>query len=97
MDVIVERELHCKTDSGQEIAVYIKISKPRLKENQWYNDISMDGLLDNTYQVTGVDSFQSMCLAFGFVRNILTKFTEAGGTLLWSDQSGILDMDLMFS
>ena len=97
MDTIVERQLHCKTGSGQEMQIRIKISKPWIEGQKWYNEIAMDGLLDKTYQVTGVDSFQSMCLAFGFVRNILSSFTDSGGVLLWEDQSGELDMDIMFS
>lgn len=97
MDAIVERTLRCKAGTGDEFVVQIQISKPRIEDNQWCNEIAMNGLLDDTYQVNGVDSFQSMCLAFGFVRKILDKFTEAGGVLLWSDQSGTLDMDMMFS
>lgn len=97
MDVIVERDLHCKTLSGDTLAITIKISTPKLEGDQWHNDIAIDGLLDNIYHVSGVDSFQSMCLAFAFVRNILAKFTEAGGILCWSDQSGELDLDMMFS
>ena len=97
MDALVERKLHCISNSEDTFAVTIQISEPRLQDDRWYNEIALEGLLENTYQVTGVDSFQSMCLAFGFIRNILKKFRDTGGTLLWSDESGELDMDAMFS
>jgi len=97
VEALIERKLHCITNAGQTLAVTIQISAPVQEGGEWSNEITIDGLLDNTYHVNGVDSFQSMCLAFCFVRNILKKFRETGGTLMWSDASGELDMEMMFS
>lgn len=97
IEIIAKRSLYCVNQSGERATLQIKIGKPRLVNKLWETHVEMAGLYDKTFVIKGVDSFQAVCLAMGFIRNALEKYLNEGGRLLWSDQSGEIDLDTMFS
>jgi hypothetical protein len=97
IETIAQRNVVCVNSSGDSQTVKIKISRPRPVNQLWESYVEMEGLYDQTFLVKGVDSFQAMCLAMGFVRNALEKFLKEGGRLMWSDKSGEINLDTMFS
>jgi hypothetical protein len=84
-------------EDGASETVTIRISKPRHVQRLWESAVVLDGISDQTYYVRGVDSFQAVCLAMAFVRNVLDKQLREGSKLLWSDRSGEINLDVMFS
>ncbi|MCG6971358.1 MAG: hypothetical protein LJE85_16450 [Gammaproteobacteria bacterium] len=97
IETIAQRDVVCVNRAGEAQTVKIKISRPRSVNQLWETYVEMEGLYDKTFLIKGVDSFQAICLAMGFVRNALEKYLEEGGRLLWSDQSGEINLDTMFS
>jgi hypothetical protein len=97
IETIAQRDVVCVDEAGETQTVKIKISRPRPVNQLWETYVEMEGLYDKTFLIKGVDSFQAICLAMGFVRNALEKYLEQGGRLLWSDQSGEINLDTMFS
>lgn len=97
MEIIAQRSISCVNAKGDAQFVTIKISKPRQIEALWETTVELGGLYDQTFLIKGVDSFQAVCLAMGFIRNALEKYIKEGGRLLWSDQSGEINLDTMFS
>lgn len=97
LETIAQRSLYCVNKDGDTQPLAIKIGKPRPVNELWEVYVEMDGLYDKTFLIKGVDSFQAICLAMGFVRNALEKYINEGGRLLWSDKSGEINLDTMFS
>jgi hypothetical protein len=97
IEIIAQRNVYCVNKEGDKASVNIKIRKPRRVNELWETYVELQGLYDETFLIKGVDSFQALCLAMGFVRNALEKYINEGGRLLWSDQSGEINLDTMFS
>jgi hypothetical protein len=97
LETIADRSVYFIDQNGETRAVVIKIGKPRRIHELWEIYVALDGLYDKTYLIKGVDSFQAVCLAMGFIRNVLAKYIEQGGRFLWSDKSAEIDLDTMFS
>jgi len=97
IDTIADRALYYVDQSGESRAVAIKIGKPRYVNGLWEIHVALDGLYDKTYLIKGVDSFQAVCLAMGFIRNVMEKYIAQGGRFLWSDKSAEINLDTMFS
>jgi len=97
IETIAQRNLCCVNPAGDALSLQIKISKPRQVNELWEVYVDLTGLYDQTFLIKGVDSFQAICLAMGFVRNALEKYLSEGGRLLWADQSGEINLDTMFS
>lgn len=97
IETIAQRNVVCVNPSGEVQTVKIKISRPRAVNQLWESYVEMEGLYDQTFLVKGVDSFQAICLAMGLVRNALEKYLKEGGRLMWSDKSGEINLDTMFS
>ena len=97
METIADRNLYYVSQDDETCLVMIKIGKPRFVNELWEIYVALDGLYDKTYLIKGVDSFQAVCLAMAFVRNVLEKYIEQGGRFLWSDKSAEINLDTMFS
>jgi hypothetical protein len=97
IETIAERRIYGIDQSGGSHSISIAISRPRQVNGLWETYVELGGLYDAKYLIKGVDSFQAVCLAMGFIRNALEKYIREGGRLLWSDQSGEIDLDTMFS
>ena len=97
LETIAQRNMYCVDQAGNTNSVTIKIGKPRPVNQLWEVYVEMEGLYDKTFLIKGVDSFQAICLAMGFVRNALEKYINEGGRLLWADKSGEINLDTMFS
>jgi hypothetical protein len=96
-EIIAKRKIVWLKKAGTSQLVTIKISKPRHVQSIWECTVILEGISDQPYYVRGVDSFQAICLALGFVRNVLEQQLQRGGKLLWSDKSGEINLDVMFS
>ena len=97
LETIAQRNMYRVDKAGETQSLVIKIGKPRPVNELWEIFVEMDGLYDKTFLIKGVDSFQAICLAMGFVRNALEKYLNEGGRLLWADKSGEINLDTMFA
>lgn len=97
IETIAQRSIYKVDKSGDPQLVVIKIGKPRCVDKLWEIHVVLEGISEKTYLIKGVDSFQALCLGLGFIRNVLEKQINEGAKLLWSDKSGEIDLDTMFS
>lgn len=97
IETIAQRSIYSVDKSGNTRLVVIKIGKPRNVNKLWEIHVVLEGMSEKTYLIKGVDSFQAVCLALGFIRNVLEKHISEGARFLWSDKSGEIDLDTMFS
>ena len=97
-NVIAERRLVSWLPSGKKNPITIQISQPRqISENKWVSQVAVQGLYEDSPTIEGIDSFQTLNLAFTLVSEGLEQFIKNGGKLYWQDESGELSVLDIFS
>lgn len=84
--------LHCFGHKCGEDRFEIKVEigapyKSRKHPENWACAVRLEPFLDRVRDVYGVDSFQALSLAIGFVQMLLNQYCAEGGSLSYEDGS----------
>jgi hypothetical protein len=81
---IAQRTIVTVDSSGNEALVTLAIGSPyEVSAGHWACPVRLDGMYEQLYDQHGIDSWQSMQLAWQLIAQLLGYFVERGGRLLW--------------
>ena len=93
MDSVAHRELMARTPEGKEFSITVRLGQPyKSTDSEWACPVSIEGLHENLRDIRGVDSWQSLQLAFCLALDLLASFVEDGGRLFWRDSEEPIDI-----
>ena len=83
---IASRVLLAIDSNGREFTLTLSIGHPyEVSPDEWVCPLTMDGLYERLRDQHGVDSWQSLQLAYQLIAQLVGGFIEDGGTLLWPE------------
>ena len=91
-------ELILVRPNGERLAVTVAIGHPFPTSAQdWACPVSFAPLHEGTTAIHGQDSFQAICLAIAFVKDLLTSFLADGGQILYAATGEQFPIDAYFA
>lgn len=83
---IARRMLLAVDANDREFVLTLGIGQPyEILPDEWACPVSLDGLHGSLVDQHGLDSWQSMQLAYQLVAQLLSYFVQDGGKLFWPD------------
>jgi uridine kinase len=97
--MIAETKLIMRDKDGRRREIHIKIGRPyELPDGDAACPLSMDGLYGKVHDIHGIDTFQALVLAVGFVRLTLRALEKKGATFFeyFEGKDYPVDIDFLF-
>jgi hypothetical protein len=83
---IASRKLIAIDANGREFAITIGIGTPyEVDPESWACPVLLEGMHERLADQKGVDSWQSIQLAYQLILRLLEYFVQEGGTLHWPE------------
>jgi hypothetical protein len=83
---VARRILLALDKDGREFTLTLGIGHPyEISHDEWACPVSLDGLQERLSDQHGVDSWQSLQLAYQLIAQLLGYFIEEGGKLFWPE------------
>ena|SRR5579871_4772773 len=100
MDVIAERRLEALYPDIGLTSIHLRIGRPVPRdERDWSCPVQVEGLRlwHGFGEFAGVDSWQALLLALGFVQAILSAEAERGVVFHWESSEDAISIEELFS
>lgn len=81
-EVIAHLSLVGITSDGRQLAIEVRVGKPRPDDRCWVCPVAVLGVDSRPRNICGDESFQALTLGLRFVASELWLFVETGGQLL---------------
>jgi hypothetical protein len=96
-ETIAERKIVFENKSGERKSITIRIGKPyAVGDSEWACPVALDGLYKDLHDQHGIDSLQSLNLAIGLARQLLSYLEEEGGRFFLEEGSAPIAVAEMF-
>ena len=97
-EIIAEREIFAVSHEGKKKIFHIVLERPHRSEaGDWVCLSKIEGLYaTNLAGIRGIDSWQALGLAMGFVHQLLLGYLEDGGKLYWEEDGEEISLSDLF-
>ena len=95
---LAERRLRSVAADGSAATLWVRIGPPRARSEDWVCAVELDRGSGpaSGHDIHGVDAWQAIVLAMGFVRAMLQAQVGQGHRLLWPEDDEPYDLDAIF-
>ena len=95
---LASRSVLAVKSSGERFTITLAIGFPyEVTPEQWACSVALHGLHSQIGDVHGIDAWQVIRLAYGFIAQLLGYFVEEGGRLYWPETEEPLEFSELFS